>query len=380
MNEVTKKGKVDEKIQLPPLPQTLIQKLTDVYNAFDVIPKQEDTWLKETWPLYVVFGESGDYYPSAIALVKKWNELSEKVDKEIDLIKSDELLQKSLEKNNLFQFYNAKKIYFESISGRISGETLEKVNGKPNSFIHQDIETFYRNFDKSIYSNRDKSKENTGDAVLLYNCSPGEIYAALTEGRIQGTPESLCEIVDENSKPSGKKFAMVSLKAGSGRIGKVTKFLSSKIDIPSATPSKRNPQALDPEDFLIKNEIFNDIFVDKQILNEVEFFNALRSSLSRIVSKVGTLPKMVQDLWEDFTRRIKSLTTKLYGTLTQSIAMDTQQVRNELSNLISLQQEIEDELALNESEGPVAINHKLYVNVKSFVNRSEEHTSELQSH
>ena len=360
------------KVQLPPLPETLTKELTEVYNTFNVIPKQEDTWLKETWPLYVVFGESGDYYPSAIALVKKWNELSEKVDKEINLIVSDPLMSKALSKDDLFYFYNNKKIYFEEISGRLSNETLEKVNGKPTSFIHQDIKTFYTKFNKSIYASKDKSKENTGDAVLLYNCSPGEIYVAITEGRVQGTPESLCEIVDENAKPSGKKFAMVSLKAGSGRIGKVMKFLSSKIDIPSATPSVRNPQSLEPEDFLIKNEIFNDIFVDKQILNEVEFFNALRTSLSRIVSKVGTLPKIVKDLWDDFTRRIKSLTTKLYGTLTQSISIDTQQVRNELSGLISLQEKIESEVALNENKGPVEINYTLYTNIKSFVYEVEK--------
>ena len=228
------------KVQLPPLPETLTKELTEVYNTFNVIPKQEDTWLKETWPLYVVFGESGDYYPSAIALVKKWNELSEKVDKEINLIVSDPLMSKALSKDDLFYFYNNKKIYFEEISGRLSNETLEKVNGKPTSFIHQDIKTFYIKFNNSIYASKDKSKENTGDAILLYNCSPGEIYVAITEGRVQGTPESLCEIVDENAKPSGKKFAMVSLKAGSGRIGKVMKFLSSKIDIPSATPSKKS--------------------------------------------------------------------------------------------------------------------------------------------
>ncbi|MEY3079338.1 MAG: hypothetical protein RL086_491 [Bacteroidota bacterium] len=368
----TNEARTKVKVQLPPLPETLTQKLTEVYNTFNVIPKQEDTWLKETWPLYVVFGESGDYYPPIIELIKKWNELSTKIDSEIDLFKSDDLMLKSLEKDDLFYFYNNKKIYFEEISGKIHGETLEKINGKPTSFIHQDIKTFYTKFNKSIYASKDKSKENTGDAVLLYNCSPGEVYVAVTEGRVQGTPESLCEIIDENSKPTGKKFAMVSLKAGEGRIGKVTKFLSSKIDIPSATPSVRNPQALGPEDFITQNEIFNDIFVDKQILNEVEFFNALRSSLSRIVSKVGTLPKIVKDLWDDFTRRVKSLTTKLYGTLTQSIAVDVQQVKNELSTLISLQEKIENEVALNEALGPVEINHTLYINVKSFVYEVEK--------
>ena len=46
------------KVQLPPLPETLTKELTEVYNTFNVIPKQEDTWLKETWPFYAVFGES----------------------------------------------------------------------------------------------------------------------------------------------------------------------------------------------------------------------------------------------------------------------------------------------------------------------------------
>ena len=148
----TNEARTKVKVQLPPLPETLTQKLTEVYNTFNVIPKQEDTWLKETWPLYVVFGESGDYYPPIIELIKKWNELSTKIDSEIDLFKSDDLMLKSLEKDDLFYFYNNKKIYFEEISGKIHGETLEKVNGKPTSFIHQDIKTFYTKFNKSLYA------------------------------------------------------------------------------------------------------------------------------------------------------------------------------------------------------------------------------------
>lgn len=370
------------KQQLPQLEDDLLILLGKVYEKFNDIPKQLDTHLKETWPLYVVFGESGNYHSDALKLIIDWNSLSKEIDEYVRKASTDPLMYKAVEKNKLFQFYNTKKIYFESISGNISGETLEKVNGKPSGFIHKDIETFYRYFDASIYASKDTSKENTGDSVLLYNCSPTEIYAALKENRLTGTSESLVEIVDEQSKPTGKKFAIVSLKAGEGRVGKVLKFLGSQLQIPSATPSVRNPEEEeDPRKVFSggasvfpQNEIFNDIFLGKQILNEIEFFNALRSNLTRIIAKVGTLPELVKNLWDDFTRRIKSLTTKLYNTLLQSITQDTKAIASQYNNLISLQEKIESEVLLSEdkSKKPVEISHTLYVNVKSFVNEVEK--------
>lgn len=83
------------------------------------------------------------------------------------------------------------------------------------------------------------------------------------------------------------------------------------------------------------------------------------------------MPELVKKLWDDFTRRIKSLTTKLYSTLLQSITQDTQTIATEYKNLISFQEKIESEVLLSENNSPVEISHTLYTNVKSFVNEVE---------
>lgn len=368
MNTIDEK-KVKE--ELPSIDEEVILLLQDIYDTYNKIENPLDTQLKETWPLYVIFGDTGNYHDDALKLIKEWNYLSEEIDTWIEPYMSNPLMTKALEKNQLFKFYNSKKFYFESISGRLSGTTLERINGKPTGFIHKDIEIFYKNFNESKYAGKDDSKENTGDVVLLYGCSPEDVYSALKENRVMAVDNSLSEIADNQSKPTGKKFAIVSLKAGEGRVGKVLKYLGSEIEIPSATPSLRNPQKLGPEDF--KNEIFNDIFIEKSLLNEIEFFNALRSNLTRIISKVGNLPDLIKNLWEDFTRKIKALTSKLYNILLTSISQDTKVIAAKYNNLITLQEKIKSETLLNEKkDGPVEISHTLYTNVRYFVNEVEK--------
>ncbi len=256
------------KAALLPLPKDLLDLLDEVVANFEKIDTPLDTKIKETWPLYVIFGDSGNYHIDALRKVQTWIQLDQKIGLKVNEISKDPLMKLSLEKNELYKGYLAYKNYYDSISGRNSGTSLEEVTGtKPSGFINKDITKFYDAFNLSQYKSKDKSKENTGDAVLLYGCTPDEVYSALKSNKVgsTGKEQSLCVILDNKNKETSKRFAIVSLKAGKGRAGRILTLLRPMLgDTSSASPSIRHPQALTPDDFLQINEsyiaeIFQDI-------------------------------------------------------------------------------------------------------------------------
>ncbi len=141
-----------------------------------VMPLPFSQQLRESFPLYKIFGENGDYYPKEKDTIKKWLKLSEEIEK---ILKSIQQLDNpaiitAVGKNKLYQNYADIKARIELASG--TSVTLANVtSAKPTGFIHQDIKKFYEFFNNSGYASKDKKKENTADAVLLYNCSISEI-------------------------------------------------------------------------------------------------------------------------------------------------------------------------------------------------------------
>ena len=293
-----------------------------------VMPLPFSQPMRESFPLYKIFGESGDYYPKEKSLLIKWLKLSSEIEtllKSIQQLNDDSVIA-AVGKSKLYQNYADIKSRIELASG--TSVTLANItSAKPTGFIHQDIKKFYEIFNNSGYASKDKKKENTADVVLLYNCSISEVQTALKDRKVSGLEDSLCEITG-----TGKKFAMVSLKAGgdSYRTGRVTAMMSSILPNKqqfSGTPSQREkPVEKDPRSVFTGgasvfpqnesiNPIFEEIYIDKTLLTEIEFMSALKSSLNRISSKIGDLSAELIKGWSDFTQKIKNTIVRIFGNI-----------------------------------------------------------------
>lgn len=364
------------KAALLPLPKDLVDLLNEVSDNFGDIEGPLDTKIKETWPLYIIFGDSGNYHIDALRKVQKWIQLDQKIGLKVNEISKDPLLKLSLEKNELYKSYLEYKNYYDSISGRNSGTSLEEVTGtKPTGFINKDISDFYLAFDESEYKSKDASKENTGDAVLLYGCSPDEVYSALRNNKVgsTGKEQSLCVILNNKNKETNKKFAIVSLKAGKGRAGRILTLLRPMLgDTSSATPRERHPQALTPADFMQESyiaEIFQDIYVEKQLLTEVEFMNALRSSLTKLVTTVGKIPKVLADTISEFASNLKKVTTKVFGSIVLGFKDEIQSIKTKYFTLVNAEDSLRKEVEkTNEAKDePIKVTHSFYTNTAILV-------------
>ena len=345
---------IDEDVKLKDLQVKLQQVET-------VMPLPFSQQLRESFPLYKIFGENGDYYPKEKDTIKKWLKLSEEIEK---ILKSIQQLDNpaiitAVGKNKLYQNYADIKARIELASG--TSVTLANVTStKPTGFIHQDIKKFYEFFNNSGYASKDKKKENTADAVLLYNCSISEIQIALKDRKVSGTNESLCEITG-----TGKKFAMVSLKAGgdSYRIGRMKgafDILSDKESF-SGTPAQREKyyqwlQSQQPDGKPIEKDprsvfsggapVFEEIYIGKTLLTEIEFISSLKSSLNRISSKIGDLSAELTKGWSDFTQKVKNTVVKIFGNIEQKCQEDMNYARNQYSNMFNSWDAIEKEIGV----------------------------------
>jgi len=373
------------KAALLPLPKDLSDLLDEVVVNFDKIDGPLDTKIKETWPLYVVFGDGGNYHIDALSKVQKWIQLDQKIGLKVNEISKEPLLKLSLEKNELYKGYLAYKNHYDSISGINSGTSLEDVTGtKPTGFINKDITKFYEAFNSSQYKSKDKSKENTGDAVLLYGCSADDVYSALKNNKVgsTGKEESLCVILDNNNKETSKKFAIVSLKAGKGRAGRVLTFFNSIFGgginaVPGlrySQNSDENPQKLTPAELLGTSEsyiaeIFQDIYVDKQLLTEVEFMNALRSSLTKLVTAVGKIPKALADTIGEFAGNLKKITSKVFGSIVLGFKDEIQSIKTKYFTLVNAEENLRKEMEItNEGkDDPIKVTHSFYINTAVLV-------------
>lgn len=355
-------------------------KLKDLQSKLEqvetVMPLPFSQQMRESFPLYKIFGEQGDYYPKEKSLLIKWLKLSSEIEtllKSIQQLNDDSVIN-AVDKNKLYQNYADVKSRIELASG--TSVTLANItSAKPTGFIHQDIKKFYNIFNNSGYASKDKKKENTADVVLLYNCSISEVQTALKDRKVSGLEDSLCEITG-----TGKKFAMVSLKAGgdSYRTGRVTAMMTAifpdKRDF-SGTPSRREPeptekekyyQWLQPEEKPVEkdprsvfpggasvfqqnesiNPIFEEIYIGKTLLTEIEFISSLKSSLSRISSKIGDLSAELTKGWTDFIQKVKNTVVKIFGNIEQKCQEDMNYARNQYSAMFNSWDAIEKEIGV----------------------------------
>ena len=333
-----------------------------------VMPLPFSQPMRESFPLYKIFGESGDYYPKEKSLLIKWLKLSSEIETLLKSIKqlNDDAVIATVGKSDLYQNYADIKSRIELASG--TSVTLANItSAKPTGFIHQDIKKFYEIFNNSGYASKDKKKENTADVVLLYNCSISEVQTALKDRKVSGLEDSLCEITG-----TGKKFAMVSLKAGgdSYRIGRMKgafDILPDKLSF-SGTPAEREKyyqflQSQQPDEKPVEkdprsvftggasvfpqnesiNSIFEEIYIGKTLLTEIEFMSALKSSLNRISSKIGDLSAELTKGWNDFTQKVKNTIVKIFGNIEQKCQEDMNYARNQYSAMFNSWDNIEKE-------------------------------------
>jgi hypothetical protein len=376
-------------------------KLKDLQSKLEqvdtVMPLPFSQQMRESFPLYKIFGEQGDYHPKEKSLLIKWLKLSADIETILKNIQqlNDELVIASVEKSKLYQNYADVKSRIELASG--TSVTLANVtSAKPTGFIHQDIKKFYESFNNSGYASRDKKKENTADVVLLYNCSIAEVQTALKDRKVSGLEDSLCEITG-----TGKKFAMVSLKAGgdSYRIGRMKgafDILPDKQSF-SGTPAQREKyyqwlQSQQPEEKPVEkdprsvftggasvfqqnesiNPIFEEIYIGKTLLTEIEFISSLKSSLNRISSKIGDLSAELTKGWSDFTQKVKNTIVKIFGNIEQKCQEDLNYARNQYSAMFNSWDSIEKETgvlseARESDEELVKMTDSLKKNVAIFI-------------
>lgn len=362
-----------------------------------VMPLPFSQPMRESFPLYKIFGESGDYYPKEKSLLIKWLKLSSEIETLLKSIQqlNDDFVIVAVGKSKLYQNYADIKSRIELASG--TSVTLANItSAKPTGFIHQDIKKFYDIFNNSGYSSKDKKKENTADVVLLYNCSISEVQTALKDRKVSGLEDSLCEITG-----TGKKFAMVSLKAGgdSYRIGRMKgafDILPDKLSF-SGTPAQREKyyqflQSQQPDEKPVEkdprsvftggasvfpqnesiNSIFEEIYIGKTLLTEIEFMSALKSSLNRISSKIGDLSAELTKGWNDFTQKVKNTIVKIFGNIEQKCQEDMNYARNQYSAMFNSWDSIEKETgvlseARESDEELVKMTDSLKKNVAIFI-------------
>jgi hypothetical protein len=376
-------------------------KLKDLQSKLEqvetVMPLPFSQHMRESFPLYKIFGEQGDYHPKEKGLLIKWLKLSADIETLLKSIQqlNDASVIAAVGKSKLYQNYADVKSRIELASG--TSVTLANItSAKPTGFIHQDIKKFYDIFNNSGYSSKDKKKENTADVVLLYNCSISEVQTALKDRKVSGLEDSLCEITG-----TGKKFAMVSLKAGgdSYRIGRMKgafDILPDKLSF-SGTPAQKEKyyqwlQSQQPDEKPIEkdprsvftggasvfpqnesiNPIFEEIYIGKTLLTEIEFISSLKSSLNRISSKIGDLSAELTKGWSDFTQKIKNTIVKIFGNVEQKCQEDMNYARNQYSAMFNSWDSIEKETgvlseARESDEELVKMTDSLKKNVAIFI-------------
>jgi tRNA(Ser,Leu) C12 N-acetylase TAN1 len=194
------------------------------------ITSKDDTFktdIYETLPLLVLKGITnlsdvkklgGDSIPRAVDFLQKFGDLKPKL---------EAIADEKIRNENL-------KIYDGTVEslweiGGVNGMSLKEVySTTPSDFIHKSIEEFYKYAGK--YNDKfvvgDKGKENTVDIILIYGGSAKDVYDALEAGQIeQNTDNSIAKVKDKNIY-----FALISLKAMSGRVGRVMTQLRTYLD------------------------------------------------------------------------------------------------------------------------------------------------------
>jgi hypothetical protein len=184
---------------------------------------------------------------------------------------------------------------------------------------------------------------------------------------------------------------MVSLKAGgdSYRIGRMKgafDILSDKESF-SGTPAQRENtingynhnnqmknrlKKIHAVYFSGGTPVFEEIYIGKTLLTEIEFISSLKSSLNRISSKIGDLSAELTKGWNDFIQKVKNTVVKIFGNIEQKCQEDMNYARNQYSNMFNSWDAVEKEIgvlseARESDEELVKMTDSLKKNVAIFI-------------
>lgn len=292
----------------------LLSKLEFLKNA----EKSQRTLIFETIPILFANGindfknlsVSGDYHDYAIKFLKEWGDLRSKL----------ETIEKQIARDENLKIYDLVDTDLKEIGSK-NGVSLSQL-GSPTDFIHKDIRKFYQysgEYNKKFVQGKE-TKENTADIVLIYGGKADDVYRALQSGDIsQQDEDSMAKV---NSKDV--KFALISLKAGSARLGHVLQQLVSYIgqEIP-ISPKKS-----------VKENTLQEGIVDTIV-----------SSIKDFTKKIKQLPEYINNIFQNFINLIKPFEIKINNFLFKELNADVQKMQStELRNLAHLEKEIEKDI------------------------------------
>lgn len=298
------------------------------------ITGKDDTFktdVYETLPLLVLYNISlenatklgGDSIKRAVDFISKVGAFRRKLESIKDVAKKQENLK----------IYDSVIQSLYEIGGK-DGVSLKQVFSKPpTDFIHKSIEEFYtvaKKYDEK-FSGSEKGKKNTADVVLIYGGSKNDVYNALNRGELENFGESIVKVKNKEIY-----FALVSLKAMSGRVGRVftqlRDYLEAEVEIqPSAEYQK----------------------TIKEVLNE-GYFDSVKNTFNRFIDKFKEISDVIKEKYKSVIDNFSKLTggfidkirTDLFTKLNAEVSVYS---KNSFKELKKIEDAIENEIgSLNE--------------------------------
>lgn len=275
------------------------------------------TKLFETIPILFAYGitdfknaKTGqDYNDFAIGFLSAWGNLREKLENipnetsRIENLKLYDLVDKDL-----------KQI------GGFDGVSLAEL-GTPTDFIHKSIDSFYKaadDYNRKFLKGVQETKSNTADIVLIYGGTKADVLNALKDGNIdEQDVDSMAKIKDKNIK-----FALISLKAGGGKLGKVLTQLAQYVGQSLAPTPSDEPVPL------------SEGIIDK-----------ISSSIKYAIDKIKSIPDIAKNYFQSFIKAINPFTTKINNFFFKKLNTDVKILQSsELKNLENLERQLEREI------------------------------------
>lgn len=255
------------------------------------ISGKDDTFktdIYETLPLLVLYNIElanatslgGDSIKRAVDFISKVGNLKSKLETITDEVKRKENIAiYDLVINSLYE-----------IGGKDGASLKDISSNNPTDFIHRSIEEFYKIakiYDEK-FNGSDKGKKNTADIVIIYGGNTKDVYDALNTGNIEDVPgESIVKIKNKNIY-----FALVSLKAMSGRVGRVFTQLRNYLDADIEIQPSSEYQKTISENSIIKES----------------YVSVIKNTFNTFISKYKEISDVVKEKYRSLIDNFSKLT------------------------------------------------------------------------
>jgi hypothetical protein len=97
--------------------------------------------------------------------------------------------------------------------------------------------------------------------------------------------------------------------------------------------------------------------------------NALRSSLTKLVTAVGKIPKALADTIGEFAGNLKKITNKVFGSIVLGFKDEIQSIKTKYFTLVNAEENLRKEMEItNEGkDDPIKVTHSFYINTAVLV-------------